>query len=130
MIYVKFNENNISVTETNLKPLDDDSYIELSDNLSGKTLIKEGNTARPLTDKELEEFLLFERDNLFRKQARYLADLKLKQSEYLIFPDAWESYNKTQKTRVKAYRDFLKKIEEQEGFPLELKWLDPPEFKG
>ena len=128
MIYVKFNSAGKSIEMTNTKP-ETEGYFEVSDDLMGVTLFKEGDAIRPMTEEEIEESLLSERKAMATTATKDKALHLLKKSEYLVLPDAWESYTKTQKTKITAYRDFLKTIEKQKGFPSELEWPELPILK-
>lgn len=128
MLYVLFNSAGKSVEMTNVKPESAD-YVEVADALMGVPLIKENNNIRPMTEKEIEESLFLERTKLASIAVNTQATHLLTKSENLVLPDAWESYTDAQKAVVKAYRDFLKNIEQQPGFPLEVKWPDLPDLK-
>jgi hypothetical protein len=129
MIYVKFNSDGKSVEMTNIKP-ESSEYIGVSDELMGITLKKEGDAIRPMTEQELEESLAQERAMMLLKVLTDKSVRLLKDSEYLVMPDAWESYTKEQKDEVISYRNFLKNIDKQEGFPLEIVWPTIPNIKG
>jgi len=110
---------------TNTKP-DSEGYLELSDDMMGKPLVKEGDTVRVMSEEEHEALLLTERINMSKNIATDKAAVLLKKSEILVLPDAWEAYTKEQKAVVTDYRNFLKNIEKQAGYPLELVWPELP----
>jgi len=128
MLYVLFNSAGRSVEMTYVKP-EITEYVEVADDLKGISLIKEGNSIRPMTEKEIEESLFVEKTKLASIAVNTQAVHLLAKSEQLVLPDAWESYTDAQKSQVKSYRDFLKNIEQQPGFPLKVEWPDLPDLK-
>ena len=124
-IFVKFNDQGYSIEMTNANP-NSTEYLELSSEVMGKALIKEGDTVRQLTEVELEARLLSERATMTTKVVEAKALTLLKQSEFLSFPDVWSSYTDTQRTDVTFYRDFLRNIKTQQGFPLDIVWPELP----
>jgi hypothetical protein len=124
-IFIKFNEKGHSVEMTNSNP-NSTEYVELGDDFMGKQLLKSGDTVRVMTELEIEEML---KEASLVAQAiavKNMANTLLKQSEALALPDAWSSYTDAQKSKVTDYRDFLRKVETQKGFPLEIVWPELP----
>ena len=124
-IFVKFNEKGHAVEMTNINPNSTD-YVELGEDFMGKQLFKAGDAVRVMTEAEIEEML--KEANLAGQTiaVKNMANTLLKQSEALALPDAWSSYTDAQKAKVTAYRDFLRKVELQKGFPLEIVWPELP----
>jgi hypothetical protein len=127
-IYVKFNEAGHSVEMTNINP-DSSDFIELADEMMGKHLKKVGKKVIELTDEEVEDKFLKARIAAETISANNKAKLLLTESESLALPDAWDSYTKIQKSKVTSYRDYLRNIEKQKGFPLDLEWPELPNLK-
>lgn len=127
-IYVKFNDEGHSVEMTNVNPSSTD-YVELGDDMMGKHLIKQGDSIREMTESEIEDVfkkaMIASQTIAVNNQAEHL----LKNSDSLVLPDVWEAYTKEQKELVSAYRNALKNIDKQEGFPLEIVWPEAPNFK-
>jgi hypothetical protein len=51
---------------------------------------------------------------------------RLKESDNHMFIDLWESYSDIQKQEWKEYRQALRDITSQEGFPWNVEWPIPP----
>jgi hypothetical protein len=126
-IYVKFNDEGRSTEMTNVNP-NSTEYVELGDDQMGKHLLKSGELITELTDEERDALFLKARIASETIGSKNMATLRLKESESLVLPDIWSSYTKAQKATVTKYRDFLRAIESQKGFPSELTWPEVPKL--
>jgi hypothetical protein len=120
MIYVKFNENNVS-TEMRTDLLADgevSDYFEVSDDtLFGKRLIKAGKKIREFTESEYEaEALLVDAANK-ALVIDNMARIKLHHSLEQISSDVYDGLSDTQKEKVRTYRAVLRDINKQERYP-------------
>jgi hypothetical protein len=53
-------------------------------------------------------------------------DLLLTESDKLVVPDRWETYTEEQKQIVRDYRQALRDIPQQSGFPETIVWPEKP----
>lgn len=127
MIYVKFDEKNISIEmRTDPPPEGEKDFVSVSDDsLFGKRLIKVKNKVREFTAKEYAE----EEAAISKKQKAIVIDNMVRSllnaSQHLALPDYYESLPVAEQKRIKAYRDALRAIKEQPGYPEK---VDFPEF--
>ncbi len=122
-MYVKF-LNNKSVSQVGFLTENDDQneWLTCDDSLSGKRLILEEDTIRAMTDEEISDELAELAIPAAANRGRRKRDLLLLESDKLVLPDLWESYLQDKKTAVSEYRQALRDLPLQEGFPLEIVW--------
>jgi len=128
-IYVKFSAEGHSIEMTNVNP-NSTEYVELGDDMMGKHLIKENDSVREMTEAETEDKLKAVATAAMAVSVNNQAEHLLKESEALALPDAWEKYTADQKKEVSTYRDFLRTIKNQKGYPLEITWPEIPVIEG
>ena len=129
MIYVKFNENNVSTEmRTDLPAAGEGSdYFEVSDDtLFGKKLIKAGKKIREFTESEYNaEALLVDVANkafVIDNMAR----IRLRHSLEQISSDVYDGLSDNQKEKVRTYREALRDINKQETYPEYVEFPDKP----
>lgn len=54
-------------------------------------------------------------------------DRLLAESDVYVLPDRWEAYTAEQRSAWSAYRQALRDIPEQAGFPFDISWPTKPE---
>lgn len=119
MIYVKFDDNNISTEmRIDLDSVDPNDYTHVEDNtLFGKRLVKLDNGVREFTQDEYDA----EAAAIDRKQKAMVIDnmarIKLQHSLEEISSDVYEGLSDTQKQKVRTYRAALRDISKQETYP-------------
>jgi hypothetical protein len=123
MMYITFNQEGWLLSATNLMPEDMDNVFEVEDSLlQGQVVLGEDGIPRNATEEEISErnstFLL----ESTKRQIRFTRDKLLLDSDKLVLPDLWNSYTEAKKTAVSEYRQALRDLPLQEGFPLEVVW--------
>lgn len=61
------------------------------------------------------------------EEIRYRRNLYLEKSDSYVLPDRWEEYTPTQKQAWKDYRQALRDIPQQAGYPTTLTWPTAPD---
>ena len=56
------------------------------------------------------------------RQVRKERDKLLVESDSLVLPDRWSSYSTTKKSKISTYRQELRDIPQQDGFPTNVVW--------
>lgn len=127
MIYVKFGTDNKSSQMVNYKP-EEEGFMELDDAYMGKRLILVKGKARELTESEIEG----EYKDYVAKSAtianRFQRDELLKAADVLTQLDRWDLYTSKQKEALSAYKQALRDVPLQKGFPLEVVWPKAPKI--
>lgn len=70
--------------------------------------------AVPASDERLADFIRMERD------------ARLAASDTLVLPDRWAAYTPEQQAAVAAYRQALRDLPDQPGFPRNVTWPEAP----
>jgi hypothetical protein len=128
MIYVKFDENNTSTEmRTDVPDEEKGDYVAVSDDsLFGKRLVKLKSKVREFTAKEYAD----EATAVDRRHKGVVIDnmarLLLRDTAYLVEPDFYEGLTVEKRAEVKAYRDALRNINEQEQYPEYVVFPDKP----
>jgi hypothetical protein len=129
MIYVKFDDKNIS-TEMRLDPppSGEEGFVSVSDDsLFGKRLVKLKNKVREFTDKEYAE----EAEALSKKQKAIVVDNMIRSllnaSQHLALPDYYDGLPASEQKRIKTYRDALRAVKDQPGYPEKVTFPELPE---
>lgn len=127
MIYVKFGLDGKSESMSTAKP-EEGKYVEVDDALMGKRLTLEKGKARELTESEIEG----EYKDYVAKSAtianRFQRDELLKAADVLTQLDRWDLYTSKQKEALSAYKQALRDVPLQKGFPLEVVWPKAPKI--
>ena len=121
MIYVKFGLDNKATEMTNVQP-EDGEYFELADDFMGKRLMLAKGKVREFTEKELQA----EYEEVAKKateiEVRHKRDTLLVAADVLSQLDRWDAYSQGQKDSISAYKQALRDIPQQVGFPNEIVW--------
>ena len=127
MIYVKFDQDNKSCEMTYTKT-EVDGYVELDDSFMGKRLIKVKGKVREFTEDEIQK----EFDDFVKKNAEIVNRLKrdnlLKEADNLTQMDVWEKYTQKQKDEVSEYKQALRDLPLQKGFPIDVTFPELPKW--
>ena len=128
MIYVKFDDNNVSIEmRTSIDPAEQSDYTLVeNDALFGRRLKKIDNKVREFTSAEYDA----EARAMDQKQKAVIIDNMarelLKQSAGMVEPDFYEDLSKDKKAAIKLYRDALRDINKQETYPEYVEFPDKP----
>lgn len=126
--YALFNEEGRSVTITNLVPEGEESnYFAVPENVHGAILVKEGKKIRDLSKKEAEELNTKILVEFFSKELRAKRNDLLVAADKLTQPDRWESYSDAKKKKISAYKQALRDLPKQKGFPKDVTFPEKPE---
>lgn len=98
--------------------------VELKDcerDYDNKIIIRSYNVV-PLSVVEMANIQKIKRDELLR------------QTDHLVYPDVWEDLTQERKTALKTYRQLLRDVPQQDGFPASIEWPDifminPPDLE-
>jgi hypothetical protein len=116
MRYAKFNEEGILICLSNLgNP--SDGFVRVPDDITKNELrLIDGNIVE-LSDEEIEnEFKALQLVKL-AKQIRNKRNLLLVEADKLTQMDIWETYDAKKKKKISAYKQALRDIPTQKGFP-------------
>ena len=126
--YATFNSEGRSTIITNVIPVDEESsYFAVPDSVEGALLVKEGNKIRDLSKAEIEQQTKEILVEFFSKQIREKRNGLLASADVLTQPDRWESYSPAQKKKISTYKQALRDITKQKGFPKDVTFPDMPE---
>ena len=125
MFYITFNENGWPISGTNLKPeiVEGIDVFEVDDDSAKKFLFKDSEgIIREATKEELKI-----KDEQFElastvQQVRNQRDILLQQSDSLVLPDRWAGYSSEKQAIISKYRQDLRDLTNQEGFPLNVEF--------
>jgi hypothetical protein len=122
-MFVKF-LNNKSITQCTLLPEEEnvEDWVVCADELSGNRLIIDGDEIRIMNEEELDSERQELAFNSNCKKLRYERNKLLSESDKLVLPDLWESYTEEKRTAVTVYRQALRDVPLQEGFPEDVIW--------
>jgi len=119
MIYVKFDDNNLSTSmqkDCSAEELKDFVAVP-DDGLFGKRLVKTKNGVKEFSEKEYAA----EAKEIDKRQKSIVIDnivrAKLAETDHLAFPDHYESLSKADQGKIKSYRDALRNVKNQKGYP-------------
>lgn len=60
------------------------------------------------------------------EEIRHRRNVYLEKSDGYVLPDRWEDYTAEQKLAWKTYRQALRDIPQQQGYPVTIVWPHPP----
>jgi hypothetical protein len=128
MIYVKFGEDNTSVEmRTDVSDEEKGGYVALSDDsLFGKRLVKTKTKVREFTAKEYADEAAAADKRGKSIVIDNMARALLRETAHLVEPDFYEGLAAEQKAEVKAYRDALRNISNQEKYPEYVEFPEKP----
>lgn len=127
MFYAKFAEDNKSI-EMRLDPPpagEEDAFVVVQDDsLYGKRLVKLKTKVREFTEKEYAE----EQQAADKSYKKIVIDnmvrYKLNATQHLALPDYFEALSDSDKEKIKNYRDSLREVKNQPGYPEEVIFPD------
>jgi hypothetical protein len=61
------------------------------------------------------------------EEIRHRRNVYLEKSDSYVLPDRWDYYTDEQKNAWRDYRQALRDIPQQEGYPITLTWPQPPD---
>lgn len=128
MIYVKFGEDNTSVEmRTDVSDEEKGDYVAVSDDsLFGKRLVKTKTKVREFTAKEYADEAAAADKRGKSIVIDNMARALLRETANLVEPDFYEGLTAEQKAEVKAYRDALRNISNQEKYPEYVEFPEKP----
>lgn len=128
MIYVKFGEDNTSVEmRTDVSDEEKGDYVAVSDDsLFGKRLVKTKTKVREFTAKEYADEAAAADKRGKSIVIDNMARALLRETANLVEPDFYEGLTAEQKAEVKAYRDALRNIGNQEKYPEYVEFPEKP----
>jgi len=88
--------------------------------MSARRIIKDGDTIRAATDAECEAELATLRVTAAANKMRWERDQALALSDSLVLPDRFAKFTPAQQASITTYREALRNLPEQTGFPLEV----------
>lgn len=124
--YTKFDEAGIYTgIQTNI-PEDMTDWYEVSEELFVATERKrfrlDSGVVRAETEEEFDAYMqalkLSSEANKVRQDRNFL----LEESDKYLLADRWSQFSSTQQQKITAYRQLLRDITQQPGFPLEVTW--------
>lgn len=126
--YALFNEEGRSTTITNVVPEGEESnYFAVPEDVHGVILVKEGKKIRDLSKKETEELNTQMLVEFFSKDVRAKRNRLLGEADVLTQQDRWESYSDAKKKKISAYKQALRDLPKQKGFPKDVTFPEKPE---
>lgn len=128
-MYAKFDNNNRAVHVVGFLTEDEDpsNWVEVDDALmSAKQIVRDNGVIRAATDEEFEAFVEESRLTGLTVSARFKRDQLLAESDILVAPDRWEFYTAEQQAALSAYRQALRDMPEQPGFPADAVFPEKP----
>jgi len=126
--YATFDEKGRSVAISNAIPEGEESnYHLVPDDVHGTILVKDGKKIRELSAKEIEAILAEITANTLSMQVRAKRDRLLAEADVLTQLDRWEGYSEAKKKKITAYKQGLRDITKQKGFPKDVTFPEMPE---
>lgn len=122
-MFVKFNEQNMASEVLGLLPPTENAsdWTVVDDALmSARRIIKDGDIVRAATDAECDAELAALRVAAAANKLRWERDQALALSDSLVLPDRWAKFTAAQQTAITNYREALRNLPNQTGFPLEV----------
>lgn len=127
--YAMFNEAGRSTVISNVVPDGEESaYFPVPENVLGAVLVKEGKKIRDLSAKELEAQKTEMLVKFYSKEIRSKRDRLLTEADVLTQQDRWESYSEDKKKIIAAYKQELRDITKQKGFPKDVTFPELPKL--
>lgn len=101
--------------------------FEVDDSLANDILILDAEgVIRAATEDELKARIDALQLSSRSAQTRHERDLLLADSDKLVGADRWSGYTTTVKGKISAYRQALRDLPSQEGFPDNVTWPEAP----
>jgi hypothetical protein len=122
-MFVKFNEQNMAKEVLGLLPPTENlaDWTMVSDELmSARRIIKDGDIIRAATDAECDAELNTLRVAAAANKMRLERDQALTLSDNLVLPDRFAKFTAAQQATITTYREALRNLPNQPGFPLEV----------
>lgn len=116
--YVTFDTEGYMVSMSNSVPAQENlEFFEIDEDLSRKNIILDNGVVREATEEEINirEQKLYV--NGYALHVRNQRDLLLADSDKFVGADRWAKYTTTQKGNITAYRQALRDLPLQKGFP-------------
>lgn len=88
--------------------------------MAARRIIKDGDTVRAATDAECEAELTTLRVAAAANKMRWERDQALTLSDSLVLPDRFAKFTAAQQASITSYREALRNLPTQPGFPLEV----------
>lgn len=128
-MYVKLDANNRVAVAVGILPDGEQSsdWISCDDSLMGAgRLISDNGVIRAATQAEIDEELTQLRTNAASNAARFKRDQLLTEADKFTQLDRWEGFTSAQKAAITTYKQALRDITNQPGFPLDITWPTEP----
>jgi hypothetical protein len=128
-MYVKLDANNRVAVAVGILPDGEQSsdWISCDDSLMGAgRLISDNGVIRVATQAEVDQELTQLRTNAAGNAARFKRDRLLTEADKFTQLDRWENFTTAQKTAITTYKQALRDITNQSGFPLDIAWPVEP----
>lgn len=125
--YAAFNEDGRSTVITNLIPEGEEGvYFAVPASVTGVFLVKEGSEIRDLSAEEAEAQRLHLVAEYFTREIRAKRNRLLVEADILTQQDRWEGYSDAKKKKITAYKQALRDITKQKGFPKDVTFPEMP----
>lgn len=118
MRYVKFNDQGKSIEITNTLPENATGYYPVPADITGVLLKLSGGTVVELTAEEIAAEIEASRLLGIASTVKQRRNKLLDEADKLTQADRWATYTDAQKASITAYKQALRDLPEQEGFPL------------
>jgi hypothetical protein len=126
--YAIFDENGRSTIISNAVPDGEESnYHPVPDDVHGTIVVKEGKKIRELNAKEIEAILTEITLKTRALEVRSKRNRLLIEADVLTHLDRWEGYSDAKKKKITAYKQSLRDITKQKGFPTDVTFPEMPE---
>ena len=126
--YANFDEKGRSIAISNAVPEGEESnYFLVPDDVHGAILVKEGKKIRELNAKEIEAILAEITVSTRSLEVRAKRNRLLIEADVLTHLDRWEGYSDAKKKKITAYKQGLRDITKQKGFPTDVTFPEMPE---
>lgn len=118
MRYVKFNDQGKSIEITNTLPEDATGYYPVPAAITGPLLKLSGGVVVEITAEEMAADIEAARILGLANSVKQRRNKLLDEADKLTQADRWAGYTDAQKASIAAYKQALRDLPEQEGFPL------------
>ena len=126
--YALFDEKGRSVAISNAIPDGEESnYFLVPEDVNGIILVKEGKKIRELNAKETEAILAEKLEKTLAKEVRAKRNRLLVEADILTQLDRWDGYSDAKKKKITAYKQSLRDLTKQKGFPTDVTFPEMPE---
>lgn len=126
-MFARFDQSGRSIEVTNLvNPEYESDYVAVPDGVSGPILFLENGVVRPATSEEFAAMAAQAAADFMASEARVERNRLLRTSDVLVLADRWAAYTAAQKTALSTYRQALRDVPMQAGFPATIDWPVAP----